>query len=213
MNNPPSDPASATNRLSVRKRDGLVEPFSSAKIIDGLRRALHAANDADPPATAEGIADAVVRYLNKAKMSGPLATSQILDLLESVLNQTGRSAAAQWLRQRARRRDRQRRAMHVAHFNRKQQRFVMRRWSKSAVVAALQRDYELGALVARQIAGIVEYCLLASGMKLITTALIEQAVISELLAWGLAPASLSVKGRSQGKPAPVREHKTAEQSD
>ncbi|MFO0974252.1 MAG: ATP cone domain-containing protein [Phycisphaerae bacterium] len=182
-----------TEIAHVRKRDGQLEPYSHPKLVACLRRALHDAQDADPPATAEGVADTLVRHLEQTDIAPPWPTAHLRELCESVLAQSGHSVAAQMLRTVARRRDVVRRQLHVANFRPRQARFVNRRWSKSTVVAALADEHGLERPAARWIAGLVETAILRSGKRLITTGLIRELIVSELLEWGLDPTAWSVK--------------------
>lgn len=194
-----TDPSSLAD-TTVRKRDGLVEPFAPAKLVACLRRTLQEAQDPDPPATAEGIADAVGQYLLQSDATPPWPTPQIRELVEAVLSQSGHQLAAQVLRASARRRDHLRKLLHVANFRPRQGRYVNRRWSKSTVVATLQTQHGLQRPTARWIAGQVEGAILRSGKRLVTTGLIREMIASELLEWGLDPTVLTVKQREQAAP-------------
>lgn len=189
--------------ICIRKRDGKVEPFSRSKLLRCLMRSLHEANDADPPATAEGLAEAVVQQLEQNPPAMAILSVRMREAIEGVLSQTGHGHASEVLRHHARYREQLRRQVSVAYFHRRRNRYVNRRWSKSAVVEALHREHELGLPTARLVAGIVETAILRSGLRLVTTGMIEQTMLSELLAWGLVRSALAVSrpGRSSGTPA------------
>lgn len=189
--------------ICIRKRDGKVEAFSRAKLLRCLMRALQEASDADPPATAEGLAEAVVQQLEQNPPVMAILSVRMREAIEAVLSQTGHGHASEVLRHHARYREQLRRQVSVAYFHPRRNRYVNRRWSKSAVVDALQREHELGLPTARLVAGIVETAILRSGLRVVTTGMIEQAILSELLAWGLVSSALTVSrpGRSSGAPA------------
>jgi len=189
--------------LCIRKRDGKVEPFSRAKLLRCLTRALHESSDPDPPATAEALAEAVLHHFDLNRPDSAIPSIRMRESIESVLSQTGYGPASDVLRHHARVREQLRRHVSVAYFHRRRNCYVNRRWSKSAVVAALQNDHELGVPAARLVAGIVETAILRCGLRVVTTGMIDQAIVSELLAWGLVPSALTVTrpGRSSGAPA------------
>lgn len=193
-----NDEPTPSVQLCIRKRDGKVEPFSRSKLLRCLTRSLHEASDPDPPATAEGLVEAVVRYLDLNRPTNAILSVRMRESIESVLSQTGYGPASEVLRHHARYREQLRRQVSVAYFHRRRGRYVNRRWSKSAVVAALQNEHQLGVPAARMVAGIVETAILRCGLRLVTTGMIEQTIVSELLAWGLVPSALAVSrpGRS-----------------
>jgi hypothetical protein len=196
------EPTPAIN-LGVRKRDGKVEPFSRPKLLRCLTRCLHETSDPDPPATAEAIAEAVARQLELDRPATTVLSVRMREIIESVLSQTGYGPASEALRHHFRFREQLRRQVSVAYFHRRRNRYVNRRWSKSAVVDALQREHNLGLPTARLLGGTVETAILRCGLRVVTTGMIEQTIVSELLAWGLVPSALTVSrpGRSSGPAA------------
>ncbi len=198
-----NDEPTPSVHLCIRKRDGKVEPFSRSKLLRCLTRALHEACDPDPPATAEALAEAVIHFLDLNRPTNAILSVRMRESIEAVLSQTGYGPASEVLRHHARFREQQRRQVSVAYFHPRRNRFVNRRWSKSAVVAALQNEHQLGVPTARLVAGIVETAILRCGLRVVTTGMIEHTIISELLAWGLVPSALTVTrpGRSSNMPA------------
>jgi hypothetical protein len=194
-----NDPSRVSSGLTVRKRDGHVEPFSIAKVVESLRRCLQETHDPDPRATAVGMAEALIHFLGEQIEDGPIPSARVADLIEAVLTQTGYAAAAMAFVHGARRRHRLRRGLHVVHFRDAEGRYVNRRWSKSTVVASLQKKHGLSFSTARRIAGEIEAALFRSGLLLVTTGLIREMVVSELLAWGLADEALAA-GPAQERP-------------
>src|SRR5262245_21924580 len=190
----PDDPGERRG-LVIRKRDGSVEPFSRSRLVACLIRPLHEVCDADPPASAEALAESVVRHLESARIEAAIPSGRLREFVEAVLSQSGYLAAADALKQHARRRAQQRRQIHVAYFHPRRGTYVHRRWSKAAVITNLRTERDLEPGVARWIGGIVEMAVLRCGLKLITTGLIEQMIESEMLAWGLLPAALRADQR------------------
>ncbi|MCK6458052.1 MAG: hypothetical protein L6Q92_16175 [Phycisphaerae bacterium] len=202
-----SEPGSNASAMMIRKRDGASEPFEHAKLVECLRRVLIDVNDVDPPATAEGLADAVRQALHPLAALGPVRSLDLLELTESVLIRSGHASAAHVLHQHGRRRDRLRRLLHVARLRPAQRRYTNRRWSKASVVAAFEQEHGLSRGVARQLAGLVELAILRSGLRLVTTGFVRETMVSELLAWGLADEALTVT-RSRGSRRPQAHPRT-----
>ncbi len=190
-----NDAHSSPTGLIIRKRDGTAESFSRAKMVACLMRPLHETCDADPPATAEALAESVLQHLEQAQINAAIPSVRLREFVEAVLSQTGYLQAADALKHHARLREQQRRQIHVAYFHERRGTFVHRRWSKSAVVANLRTEHDLESCVARCVAGVVESAVLRCGLKVVTTGLIDQMIQSELLAWGLLPTVLRVSNR------------------
>ena len=74
------------------KRDGLHVPFDKSKIADAIFKAALAARGCDvvmPTILAEEMADTVAMFLDKHCDEGPLHVADILDIVETVLIETG----------------------------------------------------------------------------------------------------------------------------
>ncbi len=179
----------------VRKRDGSIEAFQPPKVRRALRLALLDAGDVDPPATAEGLCDALVRHLAEQDRDRSISADEVAELIESILSQTGFATAGLVFREHRRRRNRMRRALLVTRYHGRLDRYVNSRWNKGTIVSALSVRHGLEIQTARQIGGLVESAILRSGLRVVTTGLVSETVASELLAWGLCDAALTVSRR------------------
>lgn len=180
--------------VSVRKRDGSVEPFVVGKVRNCIRNGLLACGEpirCDGATSAE-LADAVSQYLRQSEPTSPVPTSHIAELVDLVLSQTGHDAAGMAIKQFYELRDIQRRWVKIASPRRRDGQYVQRRWQKSRLVEHLMQRHTLEAPVARMMASRVEHLVLNCGLRVITAGLIEEMTKSELLAWGLLPAVFTV---------------------
>lgn len=181
-----------TGTVWVRKRDGKSEPFQKTKIADCFRSAILAAGESSPT-TARELADAVTTFIHGSRHGQPLRTRQIAALLLRVLEETGHPHSAAAMRAHTQQRDRRRRRLQVLAWKASVGRIVPRRWNKSVLVNRLQKTYGLEPLVSRLVAARVEEVVLALNLRLVTGGLIRELVDCELMAWGLADQSLSVR--------------------
>ena len=187
--------------IRVLKRDGSIEPFNLSKLNSCIKSGFHASGEpVDRCAIAsKGLAEAVHAYLRKKQPRTPVASEHLAELVELVLTQTGYCAAGMAIQQHIRSRDGQRRWIRVAGKRPRDGRFVQRRWNKSMIVHRLRTEHDLGATIARMIAGRVEQLVLNCGLKVVTTGLVREMTDSELLAWGLLPGALVVKKQKTRK--------------
>lgn len=181
--------------ISVLKRDGSVEPFVLAKLLNCIGHGFHASGEPQErgSATSRGLAEAVQTYLFQSQAEAAVPSDHLSELVELVLTQTGYSAAGMAIRQHQHARERMRRWTKVAHRRVRDGRFVQRQWNKSKVVRHLMEDHQLDAPAARVIAGRVEQLVFNCGLKVVTAELVTELAKSELLAWGLLPGALMVK--------------------
>ena len=190
-----NDSTRRVDQLRVCKRDGSVEPFSIAKMLHCIRAGLaacgeHAEFDL---VTARSLGEAVHDYLLNSHHERSISSRHLADLVDTVLSQTGHSAAAMALRDYNSFREQQRRMVMVASPRPRDGRFVQHRWNKALLVQHLRRQHTLDSPTARMIAGRVEQLIFCCGLRAVTGGLVREMVRSELLAWGLLPGALVVK--------------------
>lgn len=190
-----SESSSLKEQIRVVKRDGSIEPFAIAKMLNCIRNGLAATGETCglDMSAAGGLAEAVYEYLTSSFCRTPVPSRHLADLVELVLTQTGHSTAGMAIRDHAINREQHRRRLMVASARPADGRFVQHRWSKSLLVRHLRRQHHLDVPIARLIAGRVEQLLFNCGLRVVTSGLIREMARSELLAWGLMPGALVVK--------------------
>ncbi len=181
--------------IRVGKRDGSIEPFVLAKLLQSIRCGLIASGELHDLDTtiAGGLGEAVYEYLKSTYDGGTVTTHQLADLVELVLSQTGHASAAMNIRDHHRSRERHRRIVMVARLRTRDSRFIQQRWNKGRIVQHLRRQHLLDAPASRMIAGRVEQLVFNCGLRVVTGGLVCEMINSELLAWGLLPNALLVK--------------------
>lgn len=186
--------------IRVCKRDGTIEPFNLAKLVNCMRNGMSASGDAvglDVPSV-RGLAEAVHAYLTETADDTPVAATRIAELVDLVLTQTGHPDAAIMTRRFSCTRERERRRQLVASVRKTDGRFIQKRWKKGLLVQHLRRKHMLDAPASRMIAGRVEQLVFKCGMRVVTSGLVTEMTRSELLAWGLLPGALVAKrGRNR----------------
>ncbi|MCG8408126.1 MAG: ATP cone domain-containing protein [Phycisphaerales bacterium] len=191
--------------IRVMKRDGSIEPFVIAKLVDCVQNGFRASGE--PPdrssTTPKELAGAVEAYLEKTHPNAAVPSEHLAELVELVLTQTGYTAAGMAIKQHTQLRTQQRRWLRVAHRRRRDGRFIQRQWNKSRIDQYLRTEHRLDPPASRMIASRVEQLVFNCGLKVVTTGLVEEMTNSELLAWGLLPGALVVK-KSKGRRDPRR---------
>ena len=187
--------SSRRSAVRVSKRDGSVEEFTPAKLVQCIQWGLQASGDGTDAdvITARGLAEAVGEYLQNSHAGLPVPSPHVADLVELVLTQTGYTDACMAIRQHQWMRDRFRRHLLIATPKGSDGRFVQRRWNKAHLVQHLRRRHTLDTPASRMIAGRVEQLIFSCGLKVVTAGLVMEMTRSELLAWGLLPGALVVK--------------------
>jgi hypothetical protein len=181
--------------VQVSKRDGTIEEFTPAKLVQCIQWGLQAGGEStdSDTLTARGLAEAVQEYLQNSHVEAPVPSPHLAELVELVLTQTGYTGACMAIRQHFWLRDRFRRRLLVATPKGPDGRFVQRRWNKAHLVQHLRRRHALDTPASRMIAGRVEQLIFSCGLKVVTAGLVLEMTRSELLAWGLMPGALVVK--------------------
>jgi|GEM_PF-1658546 len=188
--------------IRVLKRDGSVEDFNFSKLLTCIRHGFQGSGEPldRHKATSKGLTEAVQTYLERSEPHSPVPTHYLAELVELVLTQTGYTAASLVIKEHADLRGRRRNWVKVAQRRERDGRIVQKRWSKSRVVRHLVEIHRLETPSARMIAGRVEQLVFNCGIKVVTTGLVDEMVLSELLAWGLLPAALVVKRKRGSQP-------------
>lgn len=190
-----SDKTSVKPPINVAKRDGSIEPFVMAKVLNCIHNGLVTCGEPNALdcTTAGSLAEAIYDYLRGSYPADPVPSRHLSDLVELVLDQTGHAAAGLAIRQHSGFRDQRRRRLTVASSRSADGRFVQHRWNKGLLVQHLRRQHQLDTPAARMISGRVEQLLLDCGLRVVTAGLVREMARSELLAWGLLPGALVVK--------------------
>ncbi len=196
--------------ICVLKRDGNVEPFVLAKLLNCIGHGFQASGDPHErgSATSRGLAEAVQTYLLRSQTESAVPSAHLAELVELVLTQTGYSAAGMAIRQHEHARQRLRRWTKVAHRRARDGRYIQRQWDKSRVVRHLMETHQLDVPAARVIAGRIEQLVFNCGLKVVTAELVAELARSELLAWGLMPGALLVKPKTRSAESRKRNDRT-----
>ncbi|MGD1002526.1 MAG: anaerobic ribonucleoside-triphosphate reductase [Candidatus Brocadiia bacterium] len=188
----------------VRKRSGQLVPFNQEKIANAIFKAAQAVGGEDRQ-MADELADVVTMFLEKqygpsetGGVAGAPTIEEIQDMVEKVLIETGHAKTAKayilYRERRARIRDTVKVRKQIAGRNNPTDlsllvdpatRDEIRSWNKQLIALALEKEADVPAPVAAEIASAVEGRILASGMKRISTSLIRELVDNELFERGL----------------------------
>jgi len=182
----------------VRKRDGRLVPFDRRRIADAIFKAAQAVGGADRD-LAEELAGVVVLFLEKQYgPEGIPKIEEIQDMVEKVLIETGHAKTAKayilYRERRARIRETLQVRKQVTERNSTTDmsllvdpatRDEIMPWNKHLIALALEKEADVPADLASEIASAVERRVFASGMTRISTSLIRELVDNELFERGL----------------------------
>ena len=181
----------------VKKRDGRLMPFNERKIANAIFRAAQAVGGEDRALSAE-LANVVTLWLERNYEDRTPAIEEIQDVVEKVLIETGHAKTAKAYILYRDRRARIREALKVRKKNGHSTNTTdlallvdagsleeVRPWNKRKISLALQKEADITADLADEIAGAVEQRVFASGLKRIATGLIRELVDNELFERGL----------------------------
>jgi hypothetical protein len=185
--------------ILVAKRDGAIEPFDAAKPRRCLAAAMAACNC--DPRLADALARAVELHLRQWSEPQPPTTDYVFRCLRTALAETGLARVAQRLIAHRQRRAAQRQRLAVG----RQQDCCDKAtpWRKASVAETLERRYGLDCAVARILAGEVERRVLGLEYAVVSTALINELIRSELSAWGLGDSVHEIAARTRPPLAPI----------
>lgn len=193
----------------VRKRDGREVPFDLRKVETSILRALVASGEEDPGvavelAAAVGASAAALQPRRRpltslwsadaaapsAAREGVIGATDLDDLVERVLRETGRERAARAYAAVRDDRHRARRAIQVVGpaGGADEIRTLgsgSQPWSKGRIVEALLMEADVPRPIAEAVASAVESRVFSSGFRRVTTALVRELVDSELFSRGL----------------------------
>ena len=183
----------------VRKRSRQLATFNKTKIADAIFKAAQAVGGADRE-MAEELADVVELFLEKQYGPDGIPTiEEIQDMVEKVLIETGHAKTAKAYILYRERRARIRESVKVRKKLREQNnatdisllvdpstRDEIMPWDKRLIALALEKEADVPAAVAAEIASAVERRILNSGLRRISTALVRELVDNELFERGLA---------------------------
>lgn len=180
--------------IIVTKRDGTVERFGPAKLVNTLARAMQA-HQYDTK-LAEPLARAVAMHLREWGDSRPPTTNYIHRCVCSVLRQTGLGDVAEDLAAERRLRAVRRRRIRVIDAGDDAGGVA---WQKSAIVQTLQNKYGLRYAVCRFLAGQIEQQVFALNYRRVKTSFLAELVRNEVMAWGLADVQVLKAHASAGE--------------
>jgi len=167
--------------IVITKRDGTLERFSLEKLRSCLARTL--AGSGGDPRLAAPLAQAVALHLRETAGDDPPTADYIFNCARAALCQTGLDAAAHALI--AHRHLRWARRRQVRVYDPLESGRPPVRWRKGALVATLQRVYDLRQAVARFLAAAVEERVFALGYGLLSKPFVAELLRNEVMAWGL----------------------------
>lgn len=189
----------------VRKRNGRLVPFNETKITDAIFKAAQAVGGEDR-ALAEELAGVVTLFLEKTFDGRVPGIEEIQDMVEKVLIETGHAKTAKAYILYREKRTRIRESLRVRKEVRKNgdrtdwsllvdagTHEALSPWDKSLIAGALEKEADLDADTASEIAKAVEKKVFASGIQRISTSLIRELVDNELFERGLS-AKLEKQG-------------------
>lgn len=181
----------------VRKRDGRLVPFNEKKIANAIFKAAQASGGEDRE-LAQELSSIVGLWLQKNYKDRPPTIEEIQDVVEKVLIEMGHATTAKAY---ILYRDRRARVREVLQVRKKRPRNAnstdmallvdtggldeIHTWDKGKIAQALQKEADLTAEVAGEIASAVENRVMASGLQRISTSLIRELVDNELFERGL----------------------------
>jgi hypothetical protein len=178
----------------VRKRDGTLERFQFAKLRRGLAAAMR--DCGYELRFADSLAQAVTIHLRDWRDRRPPTSEYIFRCIRTVLDETGLEEVAQRLMSHRRQRACRRRGLTVLDSRRPGRPAAP--WRKSMVVGTLQRRHGLGGAAARILAGQIEERVLALHYSVISSALVDELIHNELMAWGLSEAGCPHAATAEG---------------
>lgn len=183
----------------VRKRDGRVVPFESARLVRSIENAARACGYTQ--FYAQEMADAVMTHLSSCSADAPPSTHDVASAVETVLSATRyRDVMSYYV---AYREQRERHRAHCTVVKSQQPSlldadeslFVMHAggtrttpWDRTRLVHALQREASLPRVAAETIARAVEEKIMSSDISRVTTTLLRALTDNELLERGYSAA-------------------------
>lgn len=173
----------------VRKRDGGCEPFEHGKLRRSLSLAMRACQYDER--FADSLAKAVGLHVEGWRDRHPPTSDYIFRCVRTVLKETGLADVARQIGFHRNHRARRRRGVQVLDGTLSDT--LLRPWRKADVVRTLERGHRVSPAVARILAGVIEERVLMLNYEVLTTALIDELIRSEVIAWGLADADLPVQ--------------------
>ncbi len=181
----------------VKKRDGRLVPFESAKIADAIFKAASAVGG-ENRVLAQELAEVVEMFLEKNYGDRAPGIEDIQDTVEKVLIEMGHARTAKAYILYRDRRARIREALQVRKPLKKRHSATdiallvgaessdqLNAWDRERITRALEVEADLEPELAAEIASDVEKRVLDSGMSRISTSLIRELVDNELFARGL----------------------------
>ncbi|MBI5866066.1 MAG: hypothetical protein HZB38_16480 [Planctomycetes bacterium] len=170
-------------RASVEKRDGSCEAFDFRKLRRGLAAAMEGCGY--DQLYADALARAVAIHVEEWREDAPPTTEYLFHCVRTVLQETGLPDVAEAvMRHRRLRQSKRKRTCVLTPGGEKAE-----PWSKSRVAHSIERNHEIGAGVARILAGEIETRVLGLDFAVVSASLVAELIRNELMAWGLAEAA------------------------
>lgn len=167
--------------ILVRKRDGGREPFQVAKVRRGLAVAMRECQYDER--FADSLARAVALHVEGWRDRHLPTTEYIFRCVRTVLKETGLVDVARQISLHRRCRAQRRRTVQVLDLRDRQR--TARPWRKTDVARTFEIHHGLAPETSRILAAAVEERVLSLNYEVLTAALVDELVRSELLAWGL----------------------------
>lgn len=180
-------------QLRVVKADGSSEVYLHTKVLGTISAAL-ADSGSYQHGKAEQLAEAVTTFLRRRYGNTSVSSDEIYSMIEIVLGDTGHEAAALALHDHRLQRAIRRRRVEVVYLT-EQQREQLRRdgediddsllpvqaWNKSMIIRDMETQWKVPRYLAQAVAGHVEDRILQLECRQITSDLLREFVINELL--------------------------------
>lgn len=188
--------------MKVRKRDGRLEPFDQMKIANAINKAAESVGFKEE-LLSEELASVVTLFLEKEFSSEGIAPiTEIQDMMERVLMETGHAEIARAFILFRERRERMKKIIEVREADPENTipgrvevdsgaRDTISSWSKGRIISALMMEGGLPVELASEIASEVEERVFQSGLTRISSSLIRELVDNELFNRGLSGRLLS----------------------
>lgn len=178
-------------RLKVVKADGNVTEYVHTKVVGTISNALAKNETADMVIT-EQLAEVVTYYLYHRSNRGKVTTGEIFSIIQAILADTGHEDAAMVLSEYHYKRKLHRSRTEVAKMDIEQLSDAQKLyeteqnhrtlWNKSKIVNDLIEKHNLSVQTARTVASLVEEKIFNIGVRVVSTGLVKQLVLSETAA-------------------------------
>jgi hypothetical protein len=169
--------------LRVLKNNRQLETFDVDKLSGAIFRAMKSAREPDYP-MARKVAQAVERYLVREEDVEVIASKHLRRFAKVALVKCGFDSSAAIMEMYERRRKEQRRKVRVVDISSGSPGMTSQ-WNKSRLARWLEKKHHLSHGVSRAVSAYIEEMIFRTKLKVVTSDLIRQLAVNELLTSGL----------------------------